>query len=498
MQKNIYSAESQEVLRRFSKVNPSEYIIVPIDYAGKEHTVQFCLGTGELLLNKPLYVYNNKAGSEFLKSRIDRVCRKRHIKKHNVIVALEDPPDFVRNFIHNLKFNGFTCVRVNPKDAAKHRSSSRASSDTIDLNGIAQSVINKKFYEIKEDSELYFILRRSSRCRRRLIKERTTVKNRIRRYSDILFPGFLNVGNTSLTPFSKGSLALMEDEFSVFKINRMRLTTLAKTLKKNGTVLPGKTAEKIKSFTDTVIPPSEKEISYLSRSLSFAVKMYRTLDEWIHSEENIMAEHLVQSPYFYLTSFPGVAVILAAYIAGEIGEPSRWKYPDRIASYGGIEAKEKQTGGSEKKAVQICLPRNANRRLKDCLLQVGFNMGKFTHPAGKYIEHLGRHRLYQQFWNAENRGSKSGLCTAKKFLKIGAKLILDNRIYLPQHFLDNSMPISEEENTVWHNTTIEMLKKKWSPYDLSNVDEKNNMLFREIKAVKEFNEYINNRTDADN
>jgi hypothetical protein len=44
MKKNIYSHESQEVIIRFSKVNPSEYIIVPIDYTGKEHI------TGELLL----------------------------------------------------------------------------------------------------------------------------------------------------------------------------------------------------------------------------------------------------------------------------------------------------------------------------------------------------------------------------------------------------------------------------------------------------------------
>jgi len=52
----------------------------------------------------------------------------------------------------------------------------------------------------------------------------------------------------------------------------MRLATLAKTLKKSGTVLSGKTAEKIKNFTDKVIPPSEKEISYLSRSLVLRLK----------------------------------------------------------------------------------------------------------------------------------------------------------------------------------------------------------------------------------
>ena len=58
-------------------------MIVPIDYAGKDHTVQFCLGNGDLLLNRPLHVYNNKAGSEFLKTRIDKTCRKEHIKKQN-------------------------------------------------------------------------------------------------------------------------------------------------------------------------------------------------------------------------------------------------------------------------------------------------------------------------------------------------------------------------------------------------------------------------------
>ncbi len=499
MNKNIYSHESQDVIRRFSKLNTRDYIIIPIDYAGKEHTVQFCLGTGELLLNKPIRVFNNNEGVKFLKSKIDIQCRKHHIRRPNVIVAVEDPPDFIRNFMNDLKFSGLTCVRVNSRDASKLRNSKRASSDTIDLTGIAQCVIDKKFYEIKEDIELYFSIKRSSRNRQARIKERTALKNRIRRYSDILFPGFLNYNNTSLTPYSMGCLMLMEDEFSVFKIKRMCETTLSKNLKKWNVMMPKITAATLKSYTEKVLPPSESEINVLSNSLGYAVKMYRNLNDWISHEEKVMAEQLVQSVYFYLTTIPGVAVILAGGIAAEVGDSSKWKYPEKIASYGGIAAREKQSGGSEKKAVQFSLPNDCNRRLKNYLIQVGLNMGKFTHPAGKYIEHLGKHKLYKDFWKAENRGSKSGLSTARKFLNIAKKLILDKQIYYPQKFISGSVKPTLEESIAWYRSTIDMLKKKWATYDLSYVPDEKNNLKKTIKALEEIIEfYYNNRTDTDN
>ncbi len=55
MQNNIYPETSQAVNEIFERIKDfNKILIVPIDYAKKEHTVQFCLANGTYLLKKVL------------------------------------------------------------------------------------------------------------------------------------------------------------------------------------------------------------------------------------------------------------------------------------------------------------------------------------------------------------------------------------------------------------------------------------------------------------
>ena len=140
MKKTVYPLRSQVVERIFSRENRFDKIlIVALDHAKKNHTVQFSFATGEYILKKAITVYNDSAGVAFLVGRIDKTCKKYHLKRENIIICCEDPPEYMVNFIHSLKLSGYHFVSVNATEAAKYRSNNRASSDILDLDGITKS-----------------------------------------------------------------------------------------------------------------------------------------------------------------------------------------------------------------------------------------------------------------------------------------------------------------------------------------------------------------------
>ncbi len=59
--RNIYQNRSQELLSLFEEAgNSAKVMCVPMDYAKKDHTVQFCLANGDYLLKNPITIFNDK------------------------------------------------------------------------------------------------------------------------------------------------------------------------------------------------------------------------------------------------------------------------------------------------------------------------------------------------------------------------------------------------------------------------------------------------------
>ncbi len=75
--------------------------------------------------------------------------------------------------------------------------------------------------------------------RKKLVKMKTEVKNRIHTVVDHPFPGFLDETQSSIRPFSTSSLYLMSDRFSTRQLLRRKLKSLTKALNRFGTRNPG-------------------------------------------------------------------------------------------------------------------------------------------------------------------------------------------------------------------------------------------------------------------
>jgi transposase len=204
--RNIYQNQSQELLHLFEEAGSSTKVMcIPMDYAKKDHLVMFCNGHGDIL-RKPFSVKNSPEGIDYLLDQVTRSIRRHGIKKKHVFFGGEDANSFAENFVSTLSSNGWLVAGVNAHDAKKQRINLQASTDRIDLMGIATMLLNCRANCSPAQSGIYRNLRTLVRHRRRLVVMLTEVKNRVHGIVDRLFPGFLNEKKSGIAPFTQSSL----------------------------------------------------------------------------------------------------------------------------------------------------------------------------------------------------------------------------------------------------------------------------------------------------
>jgi len=142
--RNIYPNRSQEIHQLFEQAgNSSKVMCIPIDYAKNTHVAMFCNGNGDIL-RKPFAVKNSAHGVSFLLDQVIRSLRHRNINRQHVFFGGEDANSYAENFVHALRNEGYLVANVNAYDAKKQRQNLQASTDRLDLMGIATMLLNRR------------------------------------------------------------------------------------------------------------------------------------------------------------------------------------------------------------------------------------------------------------------------------------------------------------------------------------------------------------------
>jgi transposase len=318
---SIYPDRSQELLALFERAgNNSKVMCVAIDYAKKDHLVMFCDGFGEVL-RKPFSVKNTSKGVEFLLDQVSRTCRHRHINPKHVFFGGEDANSYVENFTDALRAKGWLVANVNACEAKKHRENLQASTDRIDLMGIATMLLNRRAKCCSAQSGVYRNLRTLVRHRKNLVKIKTEVRNRIHGVVDRLFPEFLNEKKSGIPAFSNSCLYLMQERFSARQIRCRKRAALIRNLEKQGTPKAEQAAAKLQQCAAQALNTADHYTGTLQVSLSSHVAHYRCLLDSIAQLEKETAQLLAQTQGAFLTSIQGIGIVLAAGVCAEIGDP---------------------------------------------------------------------------------------------------------------------------------------------------------------------------------
>src|SRR5512136_556140 len=421
----IYSRCNRQLLQLFEQAgHPVKVLCVALDYAKAQHMALICNGLGELL--KPSFALDNTPqGAAKLLGEVRACAKARRIAPAQVFFGGEDCPSYAQNFVRQLRREKFLVVRVNAWEAKQQRDNFQASSDSLDLLGIARCCLNRRGQSVRDLPQAYPNLQIATRDRDKLVRMRTAISNRIHSYVDRLFPGFLSEGNSGLEPFSKASLELMEDRFSPAQLRRRPRQALSQWLARRGVTHPQEAAQQLKQLANNVLEPAPEQTYMLQQTLTQLVGLYRYLQQSITRMDREVAYWLAQTPGAWLTSIPGFGITLSAGWTAELGPPSHWHSVRQLCSYSGVVPKTKQTGGPQKEPLVGPVQQRCNKRLKNVVLQA----------VQKVIRH-GPEELRRTAQALEARGAHTEFALAKRLVRLGKYLVLTGTVYRPKALMD--------------------------------------------------------------
>ncbi len=419
--KSIFQRSNPAILDLFKKAgSPEKVLCIPIDYAKKEHMALACNGAG-LQLRGPFVVHNNPAGVAFLEKAVAGLCRKHSIRREHVFFGGEDGASFTYNFAHALVQKGWLGIGVNGRDAAKERQNLVASTDKLDLLGIASVLVNKKCGRtLLSECPPARVLRDLVHHRSSLVKARTASALRIHHLADQLLPGFLDEKQSGLTPFSKPSLWVMSRGLAPRRVLARRLDSLTTGLERFMVRQPAQKAKRLRELARGVLPPPADLCVTLQINLDHEVSVYTHLNACIHEAEQGIARRLAATPGALLTAVPGIALKLASSLYAEMGDPARDRGLKRLTSYAGIVSRLKQSGGPGQEARSHGRSRRACVPLKRCVMDIALKMGQYGHPE-----------LKADYERRVNAGQDPRLTMGRRMLRICRHLVQQQEFFLP-------------------------------------------------------------------
>ena len=323
--KSVYRSQNATLRALFERAgDPRKVICVPLDYAKRKHVALVCDGHGDIL-KAAFPVENNPAGVAWLIEQISATARHRKIPKNQIFLGGEDEPAYVANFTVALREAGYLVMRVNAHEAKDNRENHAASTDHTALLGIAKTLLSRRARSSGDASPAnpaYHHLRELARCRRSLVRQQTATANRIHALVDQLFPGFLDDSKTGLSAFCEASIELMKERFSAPEIAKRKPAALAKTLRRLLVHHPDEAAAKIITLARSALPPAPHRVATLQRTLTATVDLHQCLSRNAGELRTDAALTLATTPYALLTSIRGIGFVLAAGVAGELGDPA--------------------------------------------------------------------------------------------------------------------------------------------------------------------------------
>jgi transposase len=454
---SIYSDCNAQMVKLFEQAgHPAKVICVALDYAKVQHTALICNGQGDLLKGT-FAVDNTPAGATQLLEAVRQCAKTRKIGPEQVFFGGEDCPYFAENFLRRLRQEDYLVVRVNAWEAKQQRNNLTASSDSLDLLGVARCCLKRHGQPVRDLPEAYANLRIATRDRDKLVRSATAASNRIYTYVDRLFPSFLSADKSGLTPFCEASLDLMSREFSATAVRQRSQASLGQWLARRCVAEPHAVAAQLRELAKAALVPAPEQVLLLQRSLGYLVELYRNLQHSIGALDHELAYWLARTPGALLTSISGIGVTLAAGWMAELGPPVQWRAVRRLSAYAGVVPRSKQTGGPQKAPVMGHVQHRCNKRFKNVVLL-----------AVEKVRQFGPEDLRRDAERLQAQGSHTKFAMAKRLVRLAKYLVLTGTIYRPKALLDPNTP--KETLVRYYQDAWQKLLLKWrAKADLKDV-----------------------------
>jgi transposase len=468
--KNIFRDGNQRFKVITNDYSLNEVLVVPIEIGKFNSKATIANMYGDLVVDNFIFS-NNQRGYRFLKERVDTTSKSNNAKL--VFVGMEGTGHYHENLAMRLKSDGYTVDIIHPYDSKHERENKNAKTDEIDLMSIARMLITNKGRRCTLAEETYSKLQVVSRGRRKLVYMRTALKNRITSLVDRIFPGYWPKDEEIFSNnWGKGSLLVLEHYPHPEKVTMLGVKRLTRFLKKHNTKLGEETARKLVQAAKDSLSRPFKDMDSHSLTLKCLINTYKSLNENIEKLEEEMALLLIQTPGTYLLSIPGISVIYAAELMGELGDISRFAHPKQIMSFAGNVPYVSQSAEYEAKGLP--LTKKGSSSLRPLLNQIALSLNTHCPQFGKYYQ--------KKYLGKSDRPGIAKIGTANKFLRLAFCLLKNQKLFVPQGFDACLMSYKDYYREVFEQIRCKLYRYKMDPSELTRCE---NNYFLKIKAYLE-------------
>ena len=246
-----------------------------------------------------------------------------------------------------LKNNNFAYTRLNPLEAKKQLDSLRhRKTDKMDAENLArtQFVLNRKATYIQE--EVYEQLRDLSRFYQNLTEDIVKSKNRLHRVLQVTFPGIEMALSSPTGEQYWNFVILFPHPLFILEKSRdkleedIRQSTSKHISQKRVEAL----ANKLIHLSESSYPAVNENSSIVEQATYYAKELLRLSQVRKEVLATMVEKAKILPEYEILLSIPGIAETTATSIIGELGDLRRFRTPNQINAFIGIDLRHYESG----------------------------------------------------------------------------------------------------------------------------------------------------------
>jgi transposase len=365
---------------RVEKVGPERFGIVAVDPAKARSKWMFCNFYGKVLV-PPSEVEHTKAHLQLAIAQIQEATRQHGIRDH--IAAIEMTGTYHLPVKRTFRQAGWETRLVHPFASRHYRLAAHGDNktDDTDLEAIFRATVNGFGLLEPVWDEVHLTLKLLSRHRRDLVEKRAKLQCQIREYLQRCLPGYSELFAGDNLWKSPVALLVGRRAGTAQAICKAGILGVTRWLHEEKRRFQRRTVEKIVAWSANAAPADPMS--------PLQCRLWQTLDDdrqnksqQIEQLEREIAATLVRTPYVLLLSEPGINVVSAGELGGEMGPITHYANAKAITGRAGLFPSRYQS--DEVDHADEPLARFRNRRLRAAWLRVAGNLIKCNgHYRGK-------------------------------------------------------------------------------------------------------------------
>jgi transposase len=357
---------------RVQQVGPERFGIVAVDCAKARSKWMLCDFYGKVLI-PPTVVEHQRAALELATSQLREAIEQHGLQDH--IVAVEMTGTYHRPVQRAFRKAGSETRLVHPFASRHYRLPAHADTktDDHDLEGIFRATVNGFGLTEPEWDENYRELQILARHRRDLVNKRGKLQSQIRQALQRCLPGYADLFPEDDLWTRPAAMAVARRATRPESILDAGVAGVLRWLREEKLQAQRRTVERLVAWAGNAAA-ADPLCEHLARVWHALYEDWQTKTRQIARVEQDLAGILVKTPYLLLLSHPGINVVTASELAGEMGPIEHYAHAKAISGRAGLFPSRYQSDEVDRADGPLARFRNARlraawMRVADCLVK---------------------------------------------------------------------------------------------------------------------------------